>query len=57
VIGVNTAIYTQSGGYQGLGFALRRIPWWMFITTDRSQPQEDTRLDRHPLQPRASRAP
>ncbi len=34
VIGVNTAIFTQSAGYQGIGLrACRRIPWWRFITT------------------------
>ncbi len=34
VIGVNTAIYTQSNGYQGIGFAMpSKYPSFRFTTT------------------------
>jgi len=33
VIGVNTAIYTQSAGYQGIGFAMPSNTWLRCTTT------------------------
>ncbi len=51
VIGVNTAIFTQSGGYQGIGFAHAIEHRGGYLQRpDRRQPQGDPRLHRHPLQ-------
>ena len=50
VIGVNTAIYTQSAGYQGIGFAMpSNTVVSVYNDLISPQPQGDPRLDRHLL--------
>ena len=50
VIGVNTAIYTQSAGYQGIGFAMPSNTVVSGVQRpDQPQPQGDARLHRHPV--------
>ena len=56
VIGVNTAIYTQSAGYQGIGFAMpSNTVVYGLQRPHRSQPQGHARLHRHPVPRRAVR--
>ena len=50
VIGINTAIATQSGGYQGVGFALPVQHGGCRLQLDHPQRQDVARLDRHSVQ-------
>ena len=50
VIGVNTAIFTQSAGYQGIGFAMpSNTVVGDLQRPDQPRPQGGARLDRHPV--------
>ena len=50
VIGVNTAIYTQSAGYQGIGFAMPSNTVVVGLQRPHQpQPQGHARLHRHPV--------
>ena len=57
VIGVNTAIYTQSAGYQGIGFAMpSNTVVSVYNDLISPEPQGHPRLDRHSVPPGLSGA-